>query len=135
MRGFKIEAAGLEGGEETLNAPALAIHLQGPATWLETADDDILVGKPQRSDVEVVPIDPPRFSQDALMLFQPAKPLLANKFAITDQGLNPGGWKHGQDPFYQGDALGGIRVAFFVQQRPEKRKGHALSRPDPPAEY
>ena len=47
MRGFKIEAAGLEGGEETLNAPALAIHLQGPATWLETDDDDILETRKQ----------------------------------------------------------------------------------------
>ena len=66
------------------------------------------------------------YGEGDMMLFQPAKPLLANKFAITDQGLNPGGWKHGQHPFYQGDAFGGIRVAFFVQQRPEKRKGHAL---------
>ena len=68
MRGFKIEAAGLEGGEETLNAPALAIRLQRPAARLKTDDDEVFFGQTQRGHVESVSIVEPGLTQDASML-------------------------------------------------------------------
>ena len=54
-----------------------------------------------------------------MLLFQPAKPRLANEFAVGRLGVDPGGGHHLEDAFHQGDTLRRIGIALLVQQRPK----------------
>ena len=66
----------------------------------------------------------PLVEGDAVPL-QPAEPVLADEFAVGQQGGNPCRAEHLEETFHQGDALGGVRVARLIENPPKDRHGDA----------
>jgi len=66
----------------------------------------------------------PLVKGDALLL-QPAEPVLADEFAVSQQGSDPCRAEHLEETFHQGDALGGVGVAGRVEDTPKQWHGDA----------